>query len=629
MSLRPFSENEIENLQTVIEKNGWQRNASLENNFRYSLNKNKVIIFNIKFPVAFPLRINVPLEIVNFRLSLVFKIWDLNQTTNKLILYLLKMLRDLAIQISIEHSFPVEGREIEIVNLLNMIIPEYIKGENENSWKNKIRISLMSKRDEFQKEEQSIVNQLLPAVNKSGLFPTFKLPWELKSGVPKIRASETLFFSNDEPIDEFFIIEKGFFTYFKDLDYKKFYIRSGFDTYTPYVIYRLLNSTSVNLELLVDNWIKFARMMLNSMIEIIDLAEINQQDLIQFNVERELQNNEFEGNINNFAFSALHYESLIKKGELFQIHNDLFNSPPMNFEVLETINLYTEAEELIKNYRFDDATELLNQSLKVFNKNRQKKIVVSILLKLYHIASLLNQDEIALNYLQTALGIAKSGEVPVDYILKIQYKLGKYFFKRKNMPQALNHFNVIVNFLEKEEHSIDKEEYIGLATLYMGLIHDEQSQLALAKSEYKKAFQLANSSIKVKLTYFLLRAKQFKDEGNLSHSQKLLKAGIDAVGIDFDDQKNQLIFFDLVLELAEFYIHQRIDSRKALFLLKSLENHIPLKMKEISGIKRAIRWNLLMSDFFDILVKDSKNAGYYYKQGQILINQLKKIGAMN
>jgi len=629
MSLRPFSENEIENLQTVIEKNGWQRNASLENNFRYSLNKNKVIIFNIKFPVAFPLRINVPLEIVNFRLSLVFKIWDLNQTTNKLILYLLKMLRDLAIQISIEHSFPVEGREIEIVNLLNMIIPEYIKGENENSWKNKIRISLMSKRDEFQKEEQSIVNQLLPAVNKSGLFPTFKLPWELKSGVPKIRASETLFFSNDEPIDEFFIIEKGFFTYFKDLDYKKFYIRSGFDTYTPYVIYRLLNSTSVNLELLVDNWIKFARMMLNSMIEIIDLAEINQHDLIQFNVERELQNNEFEGNVNNFAFSALHYESLIKKGELFQIHNDLFNSPPMNFEVLETINLYTEAEEFIKNYRFDDATELLNQSLKVFNKNRQKKIVVSILLKLYHIASLLNQDEIALNYLQTALGIAKSGEVPVDYILKIQYKLGKYFFKRKNMPQALNHFNVIVNFLEKEEHSIDKEEYIGLATLYMGLIHDEQSQLALAKSEYKKAFQLANSSIKVKLTYFLLRAKQFKDKGNLSHSQKLLKAGIDAVGIDFDDQKNQLIFFDLVLELAEFYIHQRIDSRKALFLLKSLENRIPLNMKEISGIKRAIRWNLLMSDFFDILVKDSKNAGYYYKQGQILINQFKKIGAMN
>ena len=629
MSIRPFSTNEIENLRMVLEKNGWQIKASVENNFRYSLKKNKVIIFTIKFPVAFPLRINVPLEIVNFRLSLAFKIWDLNQSTNKLILYLLKMLRDLAIQISIEHSFLVEGKEKAIVDLLNLIIPESSKGENENTWKNKIRISLMTKRDEFQEQEQSIVNELLPTVNKSGLFPTFKLPWELRTGVPKIRTSETLFFSNDEPIDEFFIIEKGFLTYFKDLDYKKFYIRSGFDSYTPYIIYRLLNSTDVNLELLIDNWIKFARMMLNSMIEIIELAEINQHDLIQFNVERELQNNEFEEDTNNFPFTALHYESMIKKGELYQIHNDLFNSPPTNFEVLETINLYTEAEELIKNYRFDDATELLNQSLKVFNKNRQKKIVVSTLLKLYHIASLLNRDEIALNYLTTALGIAKSGEVPIEYIMKIHYKLGKFFFLRKNLPQALNHFSVIVSFLEKEEQSIKKEEYVGLATLYMGLIHDEQSQLALAKSEYKKALQLAISSKKVKLNYYLLRAKQHKDKGNLSQSQKLLKAGIDAVGIEFDDKKYQLTFFDLVLELTEFYIHQRVDSRKALFLLKSLEHRVPLNMKEISGIKRGIRWNLLMSDYFDMLVKNSKNASYYYKQGQILINQLKKIGAMN
>jgi tetratricopeptide (TPR) repeat protein len=629
MSIRPFSSNELENLRMAIEKNGWHINSSIENNFRYSLKKDKVIVFTIKFPVAFPLRINVPLEVVNFRLSIAFKIWDLNQTTNKLIVYLLKMLRDLAIQVSIEHSFPVEGKEKEIVDLLNVIIPESVKGENENRWKNKIRITLMSKRDEFKEQEQSIVDEILPAVNKSGLFPTFKLPWELKSGVPRIRTSETLFFSNDEPSDEFFIIEKGFLTYFKDLDYKKFYIRSGFDSYTPYVIHRLLNSMNVNLELLVDNWIKFARMMLNSMIQIIDLAEINQHDLIQFNVERELQDNEFEEETNNFAFSALYYESLIKKGELYQIHNDLFNSPPTNFEVLETINLYTEAEELIKNYRFDDATELLNQSLIVFNKNRQKKIVVTILLKLYHIASLLNRDEIALNYLQTALSLAKSGEVPIDYILKIHYKLGKYFFKIKNMLQALNHFNIIVNFLENEEQSINKEEYVGLATLYMGLIHDEQSQLALAKSEYKKAIQLANSSIKVKLNYYLLRAKQFKDKGNLSQSQKLLKAGIDAVGINFDEKQYQLLFFDIILELAEFYIHQRIDSKKAFFLLKNLENRVPLNMKEISGIKRGVRWNLLMSDYFDMLVKDSQNASYYYKQGQILVNQLKKIGVMN
>ena len=108
---RPFSSNEINNLHDILQKNGWSLDTSNRNNCQYSLKKEKLIIFTIKFPVPFPIRINIPLEIVNFRLSIAFKIWDLNQNTNTLILYLIKMLRDLAIQVSIEHSLPVEGKE--------------------------------------------------------------------------------------------------------------------------------------------------------------------------------------------------------------------------------------------------------------------------------------------------------------------------------------------------------------------------------------------------------------------------------------------------------------------------------------------------------------------------------------
>jgi len=135
-------------------------------------------------------------------------------------------------------------------------------------------------------------------------------------------------------------------------------------------------------------------MMLNSIIEIINLAKINQNDFIKFNPEKELDSNDFESGLNNFPFSALHYESILSKGELYHIHNDLFNTPPTNFEVIKSINSYIDAEVLIKNYRFDEATQLLNNSLKIFNKNRQKKVVVSILLKLREIATLLNQEDI-------------------------------------------------------------------------------------------------------------------------------------------------------------------------------------------------------------------------------------------
>lgn len=628
MSLRPFSTTEITNLKEAIERNGFNLKGTIENYFRYSIKKNKLILFTIKFPVSLPLRLNFPFEVVSFRISLAFKLWDLNQNTNKVIIFILKMLRDLALQISLEHNFPVKGKETQLLDLLNQLMPETITDENDNRWLNRVRISLMNKRGAFEEFDRVYTNKIVNVLDSIRLKPTFKLPWELRDGVPKLRTSETLFFSNDEEFDEFFIFEKGFCTFFKDLAYNKFYIRSSFDSYTPYILYSLFKDTDFKLESYIENWIKFSRMMINSILEIISLANINQTDYIQFNPEKELEAEDFEFESNNFPFSALHYESLMAKGDLYQVHNDLFNAPPTNFEVIKSIHSFIDAEELIKNYRFDEATLLLNDSLKIFNINRQKKVVVSILLKLREVASLLNQEEVAFNYLQSALGVAKSGEVPIEYIIKIHYFLGKRFYQIEEYNKSLSHFNIIVNFLENEEPSINKDEFLGMAYLYLGLINIAQNKLAESKNNFKNAFQLGSNSTKVKLNYYLMRAKNYKSKGALSQVQKLLKTGIDSVGINFDEKEFAPILYDLVLELAEFYIHQRVDSKKAIYLMKSIEKRLSLNLKKIHGIRRAIRWNLLMCDYYDILARDSDNSTHYYQQSQILINQLKKIGVI-
>jgi len=628
MSLRPFSSGELVNLKEAIEKNGFKIDGTIENYFRYSVKKDKFILFTIKFPVSLPLRLNFPFEIVSFRISLAFKLWDLNQNTDRVIIFIVKMLRDLALQISLEHNFPIKGKEILLLELLNKLIPETITEENDSRWLNRVRVSLMNKRDEFKNFDKIYANKIVSILDNVRLTPTFKLPWELKEGVPKLRTSETLFFSNEELFDEFFILERGYFTFFKDLEYDKFYIRSSFDSYTPYIVSSLFNDAEFSLETYVENWIKFSRMMLNSIIEIINLAKINQNDFIKFNPKSEIDSNDFESGMNNFPFSALHYEGTLSKGELYHIHNDLFNTPPTNFEVIKSIDSYIDAEALIKNYRFDEATQLLNDSLKIFNKNRQKKVVVSILLKLREIATLLNQEDIAVNYLRSALEVAKSGEVPIDYIIKIHYYLGKRLYQVEEYDKAMEHFNIIVKFLENEESSINKDDFLGMAYLYTGLIHLEQNKLADVKMDFRKSLQLGNKSIKVKLNYHLMRAKKYKSKGNLSQAQKLLRAGIDSVGINFDDKEFVPILHDLVLELAEFYIHHRVDSKKALYLMKSIEKKLSLNLKEIPGIRRAIRWNLLMCDYYDILAKDSNNSTHYYQQSQILINQLKKIGVI-
>ncbi|MFX1570489.1 MAG: tol-pal system YbgF family protein [Promethearchaeota archaeon] len=626
MSISPLSSHEIETLRELIEKNGWKIEGTIENYFRYSLKKKKLILFTIKFPITLPIRISVPFEVVSFRFSISFQFWNLEKDSYAVILYLMKALRNLAISLTLEHTFPIEDKKVQINNLLDLIIPDQIKSEKENSWLNRVRISLMNKRDRFKAFSNNELTNVVESLQKIGLKPSFNIPWELNYGIPKLRLDETLLFSNDGSIDEFFILEKGYFTYLKDLEYNKFHIRGLFDSYSPYILRELFkDNPDFSLESLVNNWIHFTRMILTSLIEIIQTGNINQNEFINFRPAKELiyGNRDFIEDFNNYPFSALSYESTITK-ELFNIHNDLFNNPPTNFEVIESLNQYTEAEELIKNYRFEEAANILNEALIIFNKNQQRKIVVSILLKLRKIAKLLGHEDTSLNYLKNALGVAKSGDIPIKYIIKIHYKLAVSNYERKEFQEALNHFNIIIAFLEKEEIAFNKLKYLGLAYLYIGLIYQEQKNVEESKIYFKNAFLIGNDSLYVKLRYFLLRGIYYKNQGNIMLTQKFLKAGFDTLGLNFENDKIIKVLTDLMLELSEFYIHHKKDSRRAYYLLSNLENHI--RIKEISNMKRGIRWNLLMVDFYNEFEINREKSQFYLKQSQKLRNQLKTIG---
>ena len=380
MSIRPFTSGEVENLEKVMEKNGWTADSHFGDLFRYTINKNNILIFTLKFPLKLKdMRLNIPYEITIFKLSIALRIWHLNKNTSKIIIYLLKTLKELADQVILEPDFSIKGRIKNLISFLNVILPDVIKNESEKAWLNRIRTSLMNKREQYKEQFQGFdsnkLHSIIEKLKTTGLNPTFNQPWELKKGLPKIRTSETLFFSNEEEnFDEFFIIEKGYMTYFKDLEYNKFYIRSLFETYNPYILSTIFESQGTSdykFENSIINWIKVSRLLLNSIIEIVNEESINQNELIRFKPWNELENENFQEKENVFPFSALHYESSIAK-ELFPIHNDLFDSPPVNYEVIESsINYYTKAESYIRKYQFNEAIKVLNEALKIFNKNRQ------------------------------------------------------------------------------------------------------------------------------------------------------------------------------------------------------------------------------------------------------------------
>ncbi len=625
MSITPLSQNEIQNIRDFIEKNGWYLKGYIENIFRFSLRKDKTLILTVKFPAILPVRLNIPFELANFKISLMFRFWNLDTNVYDFIQYLQKSIRDLALIISIENNFPTEGREKNLIQLLNLIIPDLIRSENERAWVNRIRISLMNKREDLHEIKQEEIKSIVNELEKIGLKPTFKHPWELNNGIPKYRTSETIFFSTEDVFDEFFIFEKDFFTYFKDLRVKKIYIRSFFESYSPLLIQKLFEDVNeVQLKDLVNYWIKFARSLLNSIIEIIEKYNLDENILSKFSPDKILESDDFLEEENNFPLSALHYECLITKA-LYPIHNDLLTVPPNDFEVIENLSLYTKAEELMNNYKFKEATDILTEALKVFNKHKQKKLVVSILLFLNKIALILDQHDVAVNYLENALSVAKSGDVPIKYIIDIHYNVAKIYFKLKFFARAKEHFDIIQKFLENEELKFEeKEEYQGLSLIFLGLIAQEIEENAEAKEYFKKAFQLGNKSIKVRLKYHLMRAKYYKKKGKLPIVQKFLKAGLIDLDYTSIDSRSKNIFTNLLMEIAEYYIHDRTDRKKANYYLEGIKKS--LIVTTISGIKKSIRWNLLMNDFYKFLMDDQQKAQFYFKKSQELQNQLRIIG---
>ena len=622
MSIRPFSTNEIDNLREVIEQNGFRLNGLIKDYFRYSISKNKILIFTLKIPVHLPLQLNIPFEVASFQISIAFRFFHLNQEMYRFILSLMKLLKDLSLEVSIEHKFPIQGKERQLVDVLNLVIPEVVKEENDRAWMNRIRISLMNKRERFKEFDNVKIKDISEALVKSGLNPTFNVPWELSKGLPKLRTAETLFYSTEEP--EFFILEKGYLTYFKDLEYEKFYLRTFYESYTPYLLNEIFEDNPNLLEVFVETWIKFARLLLNSAIDIIDNIEINQNEFVNFRPQKTLDAINFEFKQNNFPLSALYYECSTSK-ELYTLHNDLFNTPPTSFEVIEYVNYLTEAESLRKSYKFQEASKILADSLKIFNKYRQKKIVVSILLQLRKIASILNQNNAEINYLVNAMEIAKSGEVPLHFVIRIHYKLGKTYFKLKEYNNALKHFLIILNFLKEERKLFNKIEYEGLASLYTGISYLELNKIPDSQIFLKSAFQIGNKSPKVKLKYHLLRGIYYKDKEKYSQAQKLFKTAVS--GNEIKDTKYKNIILDLLLEIGEFHIHYRKDTKKAFYNLELASKF--LSKKTISGLKRSLRWTLLMGDFYKILINDSEKTSYYLGQSRIIRSQLNTIGVID
>lgn len=621
MSLTYFSEKDLDFLNKLFMEKGFKDNLEPTNNFRYSILDNNIITISIKKPIELPLRLNIPFEIVSFKSSLIFMIRITDFSTLENLNYLIEKLREIGIESNLEHEFPIKGKEPELLKILNQLMPEAINNELEPKWLNRIRISIFNKQSQFEHYNKIISTSVNNSIKKLGMESTNDLPLDIKNGIPKFRVNNVLFFKNVDSNNEYLILEKGFLTYFNDIIIKNIHIRSSWNCYTPYALLELFNEENFNLELLISSWIKFSRMILNSIIGLIEREEINKLNFLSGNFKQIALNSEKDI---NFSFIPLSYESKIAK-ELHPVEYKLLGNPPSNFEEINSIELYQQALEQYSTYKFSEAINLFIESMKIFNKFKQRKIVILILLHLSRIAKILNQPKKTLEYLENGLELCKSGNIPLGLIIKLHKKLGKTYLLFNQLNKAKTHFHIIINFLESNVTDINDQVILADTYLSLAKINLKEENLSEVKLRFNKALNISKGSLKIQLKYFYERAKYNKKTEKMAYAIKLLKQALNLPGLDentIQQHKKQILKINKLL--AKIFIYFRKDAKNAHLVLDNMKKL--LTSDTLFNLKMMYKYYQMMADFHKFLLKDENMSNYFLDQAINIKNQLNVIG---
>lgn len=610
MQMRPFSFSEKKTITELLSDMGFRSTLTPENKERFSIINDSIITLSTKYPISIGLKLNVPFDVVSFHNAFMFQPRVLNTQTLDMINFLATNIQFINNKLVLEHIFPIEQKKEQFLELLNSFMPEYFSGESDRQWLTRIRVALMNKYKLFEPIETEFFDNLSTALSTIGIEPTWDLPRSLKDGIPKLKKDSVLFFKNTEG-NEFIILEKGFITYFRDFEQNNIWLRTFFESYSPLLLYSVFKDVeNFSVQDLILSWIRFARMTLNPLINVLNADYLAAREFYPINIDS------FLGSNTTLADTAIPIPIIarerIAKEELYTISKKLLTKPPMSFNELKAVSNFEETDELIKNGKYNQASGVLAECLKSFNKYSQKLGTVKVLIKLASMASDMKKNNESLKYLKSALDLCKTAEVPMETIVNLQEKIGNIYLKEKDWNAALEQFKIINNFLKAQ----DPEKYQKT----IQLIRLKIAKVLVELEDFKEAGLLFNLILKegqkfpdVKASYYLEKAKYFLKRKQVSNAMQLLKQG----AIIEDAPKNILSMIHF--ELGLLYLYDRNLGSKAQAHFLAADKLIGEESAEDLFFKVKLYESL--SDAFS-KTKDREESNYYMERARQIIKLL-------
>lgn len=606
---RPLSNAEEASLNDLFRKVGWVSTTRLQDEFRYSVNPDKICCFTAKKNITLPVRTFKPWAAVIFKSSLAFELRFLNDETLNLLNFVTANLQNVTRQARLEHDFFLEGMEGKVVRAIEDFIPDGATDEVEQTYFNLLRINLLNKYSKFGDINAAFLAVLPKVCEQAHIKPTFSLPWELKDGYPPHRHENSLFFSNEEK-DEYLIVEPGYLTFFHDVTINKVLVRSFFESHSPYILLSVFKDMDFKLADLITAWIQFARQQLTNLTAIVEYQDFDKNLLQEINLEKKLLE---KGTDSVFPLSSLALDSRMA-GKVAVPEWRILSKPPVSFDELEASHKYQQAVQASRAGKYRDAISFSVEAIKGFNRFGQKQGVLLTLLNLSYIAKKGNRLIEAEKYLKDALELCKTGEIDDNIIIQVQSLLGE--IKLANQPtEAINHFEIATKFLNARGDK-DPQAHEKIAKLKLKLLRGYSSagNFPQAKIALKEAYSYAKSHLKnaeqqdkFMLQYYLEDATLAEKRENFSQAILALRK---AAALESKVAKNPLLF-KVHFNLARLILIHRKNPQYSLKSLKKAEEI--LSENKDQGMPKLIQVYELMSDAYEML-KDGGTARSYSKQ---------------
>ncbi len=592
-----YSKNVLNEIEKVLEDEGYKSNDQFTSVLRYSIIKDPelTLILGAKLPIKIPILHQPAIELVSFYPSICIRPRRLDESFTSMVGYLAVTFKEAMLGLDpYKYDFNIDKYKTQISELVQKLYPDQNSFESEalNSEREVIlyiRNNILRDYETFEKSYMKISQDIFDIYQDFHLLPTGQLPPELHEGFPRNRRNWVVIFKKDNP-EEYLLEEPGSFTYWRDFNHKNVWIRTGLESYTVNLWYDAFKDQNFKLNYLFYDWIVYCRGLIKKIIEpILDQPQFDHGLLKSFSEVRLLKDFLSKNGSPAIFLPRIVYDNLssLEKETSEQF---LFEGAPCSLEEMSAIEDFRLAELYERKGNYNRVNELLLKAKRKLKKFHHINGQIKVIFNLHDLAVKDKEYNKSIEYLNEALELSKSGQVSIVNMVNIHLSLYYSYALGNSAFNSEKHRQIVKSFLNSLPSTKQNENLICRMYLEFARLNLIQNDYDEANENFKQLLKHIKKNSPYEFLYFFERAHYYSAVKNETKQFLSLKKAIE---INKGPLKERILAH---FELGKFFLYQQQDSEKAIdYLTETLSMNTDV---DIESLKIKVKSYEIIADAY-------------------------------